>query len=206
MHIQVDKRLHIIHSVHLLLLTNRSNIQPPTSEANVSLAGPRRRLASGYPYPFLFVQLGPFRISTYDSYCVIPADSSVFPRALDSLHFAMSRSALFVIDIQRELAQDPKTQIPHAERVCSAGDQILVEARRIIDSYRTEGQRSPSIIVFVQHEERPEDGTLLRDTEPWRLVFEPRQGVEEEVLVAKTTRAPSPLRLCSPDHLKQATS
>ncbi|KUI56054.1 Streptothricin hydrolase [Cytospora mali] len=100
----------------------------------------------------------------------------------------MPRSALFVIDIQRELAQDPKTRIPHAERVCSAGEKILSVARGIIDTYRSSEQQSPSTIVVVQHEERPEDGTLVRDTEPWRLVFEPRDGVREEVLVAKTTR------------------
>lgn len=100
----------------------------------------------------------------------------------------MPRSALFVVDIQRELALDPKTRVPHAEKICAAGDKILVAARDIIDSYRTKGQESPSIIIFVQHEEKPEQGTLVRDTEPWKLVFEPREGVEEEVLVGKTTR------------------
>lgn len=100
----------------------------------------------------------------------------------------MSRSALFVIDIQHELAQDPKTQIPHAERVCAASEKILTAARSIVDSYRMKDQRSPSVIVFVQHEEKPDDGTLVRDTGPWRLVYEPRPGVEEEFLVAKTTR------------------
>lgn len=100
----------------------------------------------------------------------------------------MPRSALFVVDIQRELALDPKTRIPHAERICAAGDKILIAARDIIDSYRNKTQESPSIIVFVQHEEKPEQGTLVRDTEPWKLVFEPRAGVKEEILVSKTTR------------------
>lgn len=100
----------------------------------------------------------------------------------------MPRSALFVVDIQRELAQDPKTRIPHAERIRAAGDKILVTARDIIDSHRNKAQESPSIIVFVQHEEKPEQGNLVRDTEPWKLVFEPREGVKEEILVSKTTR------------------
>lgn len=100
----------------------------------------------------------------------------------------MPRSALFVVDIQRDLALDPKTRIPHAERICAAGDKILVAARDIIDSYRTKDHESPSIIVFVQHEERPEQGSLVRDSEPWKLVFEPREGVQEEILVGKTTR------------------
>lgn len=100
----------------------------------------------------------------------------------------MTRSALFVIDIQRELADDPKTQIPHTDRIRSAGDKILLAARDIIDQYRTAQKKSPSVIVFVQHEEKPEQGTLVRDAEPWKLVFEPRSGVQEERLVAKTTR------------------
>lgn len=100
----------------------------------------------------------------------------------------MPRSALFVIDIQRELAQDPKTRIPLAAKVCTAGEKILAASRAIIDAYRAKAAESPSIIVFVQHEEKPEDGTLVKDTEPWKLVFEPREGVEEEILVAKTTR------------------
>lgn len=100
----------------------------------------------------------------------------------------MTRSALFVIDIQRELAQDPKTRIPHADRVCAAGEQILVAARSIVDAYRSKDQQSPSIIVFVQHEEKAGEGTLVRDTEPWKLVLEPRDGVDDEILVAKTTR------------------
>lgn len=100
----------------------------------------------------------------------------------------MPRSALFVIDIQRELADDAKTQIPHADRICSAGEKILSAARGIVDQYRTAQKKSPSVIVFVQHEEKPDEGTLVRDTEPWRLVFEPRDNVQEERLVAKTTR------------------
>lgn len=111
----------------------------------------------------------------------------------------MPRSALFVIDMQRELAQDPKTCIPHAERLCSNAGNIIVAARNIIDPYRYEDQQSPSIIVFVQHEEGPGEGTLVRDTEPWKLVFEPREDVKEEMLVAKTTREddtllPQPVR------------
>lgn len=100
----------------------------------------------------------------------------------------MPRSALFVIDIQRELAHDPKTRIPHAERVCSASERILSAARGIIDAYRCREQQSPSIIVVVQHEEEPAKGNLVRGTEPWRLMFEPRDGVQEEVLIAKKTR------------------
>lgn len=96
----------------------------------------------------------------------------------------MSRSALFVIDIQGELAVDPKTRIPHVECIKpTAGDKILAAARAIIDSFRHKGAQSPSIIVFVYHE----DETMMEGSDPWRLIFDPRDGVEEEILVAKST-------------------
>lgn len=95
----------------------------------------------------------------------------------------MSRSALFVIDIQGENAKDSETRIAHAERITFAGGKILSAARSIIDSFRDRGQQSPSIIVFVQHE----DETMVKGSNPWKLVFSPRDGVSEEILVAKTT-------------------
>lgn len=100
----------------------------------------------------------------------------------------MPRSALFVIDVQHESAGDPATRIPHHERIRAAGAEVLSAARHIIDAYRDRDRESPSIVVFVQHEEPAGEGTLVRDSEAWRLVFEPREGVKEEVLVAKTTR------------------
>ena len=99
-----------------------------------------------------------------------------------------SRTALFTIDIQNELAIDPQTRIPHAERVLTASTEILKTARSIIDAHRETSRLSPSIIVFVQHEESPtEGGTLIKGTEPWELAFKPRDGIEEEILVEKTT-------------------
>lgn len=97
------------------------------------------------------------------------------------------RSALFVIDIQNDLATDPKTRIPHADRIKISGEAILMAARSVIDSYRDNNKTSPSIIVFVQHEESPEDGELVKGSEAWELVFSPRAGVDEEMLVGKNT-------------------
>jgi nicotinamidase-related amidase len=99
-----------------------------------------------------------------------------------------SRKALFVIDIQKELAADPKTRVPHYAKITQAGEAILKAARAFVDSYRNKNESSPLLIVFVQHEESADGGgTLVRDTEPWRLVFEPRADVEEEILVSKHT-------------------
>ena len=42
--------------------------------------------------------------------------------------------------------------------------------------------------MFVQHEEPPEEGALVRGSKPWELVFEPEAGNESEILVGKTTR------------------
>ncbi|KAL2135122.1 hypothetical protein VTI74DRAFT_9715 [Chaetomium olivicolor] len=97
-------------------------------------------------------------------------------------------TALFVIDIQNDLAGCAETQIPHTARIIEAGNRILATARKCLDAYRGKGGYPPAIIVFVQHEEKPEEGTLTRGSDPWKLVFEPRDGVEEELLVAKWTR------------------
>ncbi|KAL1910918.1 hypothetical protein Sste5344_003090 [Sporothrix stenoceras] len=98
-----------------------------------------------------------------------------------------TRTALFVIDIQGELANDPATQIPYADRVVQAGTKILQSARRAIaDASATIDDKTPSIIVFVQHEET--DGGLVRGSEAWKLVFPPQSGVDTEILVPKTTR------------------
>ncbi|KAK3689738.1 Isochorismatase-like protein [Podospora appendiculata] len=93
--------------------------------------------------------------------------------------------ALFVIDIQNYLAADAATQIPHADRIRATGTKILLTARGIVDRNCTQ---SPFRIVFVQHEQLPGDGPLIKGTQPWKLVFEPREGVREETLVAKSTR------------------
>ncbi|KAH8646100.1 Isochorismatase-like protein [Xylariales sp. PMI_506] len=100
------------------------------------------------------------------------------------------RRALFLIDVQNELAADASSKVPRADELLSALSSILAAARGIIDVNRREDQpkASPFILVIVQHEEKPEDGNLVRDTDPWRLVFEPRLDVNEEWLVSKTTR------------------
>ncbi|KAK7408478.1 hypothetical protein QQX98_009345 [Neonectria punicea] len=95
-----------------------------------------------------------------------------------------SRSALFVIDIQKGLAANPETEIPQAARLRDVGDKIISVARSLITSPETP---SP-LIVFVQHEETPDDGDLVEGSEPWKLVFTPRPGTENEILVAKRTR------------------
>lgn len=81
------------------------------------------------------------------------------------------------------------TTIPHAQRIRAAGAEILNRARNAVDAAHKENQSPPLEIVFVQHEERPETGgELIRDTEPWKLVFAPREGKSDpaERLVAKT--------------------
>ncbi|TQV95686.1 isochorismatase hydrolase [Cordyceps javanica] len=112
----------------------------------------------------------------------------------------MPRTALFVIDIQNELAGSPQTQIPGAARIRAAGERILATSRALADGTpenygggggggigRVDDQK-PGLTVFVQHEESPESGgTLVRDAEPWKLVFPPREGAADEILVAKTT-------------------
>ncbi|KAK3303042.1 Isochorismatase-like protein [Chaetomium strumarium] len=105
-----------------------------------------------------------------------------------------TKTALFVIDIQNDLTTDPKTRIPHADRIRTAGTKILSVARARLDKNSPSSTHHtdvppPALIVFVQHEERPEDGPLVRGSEAWKLVFEPRADAPYyERLVGKYTR------------------
>ncbi|KAF5553577.1 KGD2-2-oxoglutarate dehydrogenase complex E2 component [Fusarium mexicanum] len=90
-------------------------------------------------------------------------------------------SALFVIDIQKDLASDDKAEVPHAERIRDAGEQILEVARGIAADPKP-------IILFVQHEESPESGSLVKGSKPWELVFENDPNNTRELLVSKVTR------------------
>ncbi|KAM3560481.1 hypothetical protein MY1884_002931 [Beauveria asiatica] len=114
----------------------------------------------------------------------------------------MPRTALFVIDIQNELAAHPQTEVPGAARIRAAGSQILRSSRALADAAAAatppDQQQKPALTVFVQHEEKPESGTLVRGAEPWKLVFPPREDAADEILIAKTTRACLLLSLSKP--------
>ncbi|KAF5574723.1 KGD2-2-oxoglutarate dehydrogenase complex E2 component [Fusarium pseudocircinatum] len=96
-------------------------------------------------------------------------------------NMSVAVSALFVIDIQKDLASDDKTEIPHAERIRDAGEQILEVARGIAADPKP-------IIVFVQHEGSPESGSLVKGSKPWELVFENGPDNPRELLVSKNQR------------------
>jgi nicotinamidase-related amidase len=100
----------------------------------------------------------------------------------------MSRTALFVIDIQHALALDPQTAIPHASRVTETSIAILSRARAHIDSARAKGQIPDLEIIVVQHEETPDRGNLQRGSQAWELVFPPRDGDKNERVVGKDVR------------------
>lgn len=130
-----------------------------------------------------------------------PNDSPVFLITVVTFHFPqhlsdglehfhiqlkMSRTALFVVDIQRALADNPETEIPCAGRIREAGTSILSKARKLIDKNRARGEALGLEVVVVQHEEQPEQGNLVRGSKEWDVVFPPR---EDEFLVSKTVRA-----------------
>lgn len=100
----------------------------------------------------------------------------------------MSRTALFVIDIQRALADDPFCQIPYASRIQAAGTSLLSHARTAISAARKRHVQPMLDIVVVQHEETPEQGDLIRGSSAWELVFPPRKGDDCERLVGKDVR------------------
>jgi nicotinamidase-related amidase len=74
----------------------------------------------------------------------------------------MARTALFVIDIQVGLAQNATTEIPHADRIREVGTRIMQRARQVIDLAIELGRVPDLEIVFVQHEELAEKGTLVK--------------------------------------------
>lgn len=119
----------------------------------------------------------------------------------------MSRTALFVIDIQRALADSHQTQIPHAKRIIDAGTTILEVEREIIDHSGIRGELPHLEIIVVQHEETPEKGNLQRGSTEWELVFPPRyQGhdlvVRDEYLISKDVREYSSPQLLHIGELK----
>jgi nicotinamidase-related amidase len=100
----------------------------------------------------------------------------------------MPRTALFVIDIQVELASNATTKIPHADRILKAGTSILQRARQAIDLASSQGREPDVEIVFVQHDEVAEKGALVRGSEAWELVFRPREDSRWERVVRKDVR------------------
>lgn len=100
----------------------------------------------------------------------------------------MSRTALFVIDIQHALVGDPDTAIPHAQRIIDAGTALLERARSSIDSVRVSGKKPELDIVIVQHEETPEKGNLQKGSKAWEVHFSPQESNDHESLVAKDVR------------------
>ena len=100
----------------------------------------------------------------------------------------MSRTALFVIDIQHALALDSKTAVPHAALVIDSSTAILNKARAHIDSARERSKVLDLEIIVVQHEDTPDRGNLQRGSQAWELVFPPRDGDGNERLVGKDVR------------------
>jgi nicotinamidase-related amidase len=98
-----------------------------------------------------------------------------------------STRALFVVDIQNELIADPDTRIPNSKHIIKATEEILKVSRSILDSYESSNSLLPWLIVFVQHEESPSEGTMLRGSKSWELFFPPRSNRQDEIVVAKST-------------------
>lgn len=88
----------------------------------------------------------------------------------------MPARALFVIGVQKSLADDPKTEIPSAAGLKASISSILETARQHIQN----GGSVDLKIFMVQHDD-PDDDTLRADSEGWKLVFQP-QNENEKVL------------------------
>ncbi|KAM3472875.1 hypothetical protein MY8738_008665 [Beauveria namnaoensis] len=61
----------------------------------------------------------------------------------------MPRTALFVIDIQNELAGHPQTEVPGAARIRSAGSQILRISRALADAAAATPPEDSKILLYL---------------------------------------------------------
>lgn len=96
----------------------------------------------------------------------------------------MPRTALFCVDMQAELAQDPQTEVPAAARMRDVGKSILTKARTVIKDQRAQGVHPDLSIIIVQHYETGEGEALRKGSRAWELVFKPED--ETERIVEKT--------------------
>jgi len=97
----------------------------------------------------------------------------------------MPKTALFVIDIQDDLAGEGNPNAsPYAARVRAAGTEILKRARAAVDDAEKQKSASPLDLIFVQHDDT--EGPLIRGLDSWKLVFEPDKSRTTERLVSKT--------------------
>ena len=97
----------------------------------------------------------------------------------------MPHTALFVIDIQAYLAENPQTEVPHAARIRDVGQAILSKARAAINRACAQGTEPNLRIVIVQHHETDAGADLIKGSKAWELVFQP-QDERTERIVEKT--------------------
>ena len=76
--------------------------------------------------------------------------------------------------------------MPDAADICHAIGSVLELVRSHNDSMAEDNVPDQRIkIIFVQHSDSDPDDPLYKGKATWRLVFEPRDGDEAEVLVHK---------------------
>lgn len=93
--------------------------------------------------------------------------------------------ALFVIDVQVDLAQDPATQIADATELRATLSTVLHHVRSV-----NAGLQTPHVrLVFVQHNDRDADDALAMGKPGWQLVFAPLTA-DGDWLVHKSDREP----------------
>lgn len=107
----------------------------------------------------------------------------------------MPRAALFCIDMQAELAQDPQTEVPAAARMRDVGNSILSKARTAINEQRAQGVDPDLSILIVQHYETAEGATLVKGSKAWELVLRPVD--ETERIVEKTDGSVDSIHCCT---------
>ena len=99
-----------------------------------------------------------------------------------------TRTALFVVDVQEGIA-NATDGVPDAEQIKQAISSVINLARQHNDTLTGDEKDSEKLkIIFVQHDDKDPKAPLHRGKPTWNLVFQPRPGLDTEMLVSKNVR------------------
>ena len=97
-----------------------------------------------------------------------------------------SRTALFVIDVQVDLAQKADSEVPDAEAIREALSNLIKGVRDYNDTEKTNAAQKVQL-VFVQHNDLDPEDPLAKGKPTWELVFKPNEH-EGDWYISKDVR------------------
>lgn len=101
---------------------------------------------------------------------------------MSSLH----RSALFIIDVQVDIADQVDSEVPDASAIRETLDKLIKGVREHNHS-RVSNDSEKVQLIFVQHNDRNPEDPLAKGKPTWELVFKPNEH-EGDWYVTKDVR------------------